>query len=183
MEFMGNPFEAIIHNGYTITIEHDVDAVNPRKEYDQLGKLITWGKLQHLSDDQDIPNTYTGTEYKQKLEEDGDLTLPVYCYQHSCIKLSTAPFSCPWDSGQIGFISMSKKVVDREFNGRIDLATNCLESEVEEYSSYLNGESYGYIIKDADGVFIQSTWGFNDYNYCLTEAKSAVDTIVNKQTA
>lgn len=170
------------YNGYKIEIEHDDAPVNPRKEYDQIGEIVTWGKLQHLSDNPDIPAKYTGTEYKRLLEENGSFHLPVYCYQHSCIMLSTAPFSCPWDSGQIGFIFMSKKTFEEEYSGNITTATRVLVGEVEEFSNYLNGDIYGYIIKDENGDIIDSCWGINGYDYCMSEAKMVVDTIVSKQT-
>ena len=35
--------------------------------------------------------------------------LPLYLYDHSGITMSTGPFSCPWDSGQVGWIYASKK--------------------------------------------------------------------------
>jgi hypothetical protein len=34
----------------------------------------------------------------------GCIVLPVYMYDHSGTALSTTPFSCRWDSGQVGYI-------------------------------------------------------------------------------
>ena len=34
--------------------------------------------------------------------------LPLYLYDHSGITISTGPFSCPWDSGQVGWIKAPK---------------------------------------------------------------------------
>lgn len=34
--------------------------------------------------------------------------LPLYLYDHSGITISTVPFSCPWDSGQVGWIYAPK---------------------------------------------------------------------------
>ena len=34
--------------------------------------------------------------------------LPLYLYDHSGITISTGPFSCPWDSGQVGWIYAPK---------------------------------------------------------------------------
>lgn len=33
--------------------------------------------------------------------------LPLFLYDHSGITMSTGPFHCPWDSGQVGFIYMT----------------------------------------------------------------------------
>ncbi len=37
------------------------------------------------------------------------IILPLFLYDHSGITMSTGPFSCPWDSGQVGWIYASKK--------------------------------------------------------------------------
>ena len=42
-------------------------------------------------------------------EEKAIVILPLYLYDHSGITISTAPFSCNWDSGQIGFIYTTEK--------------------------------------------------------------------------
>ena len=42
--------------------------------------------------------------------------LPLYLYDHSGITISTRPFSCPWDSGQVGWIYASKDTF-REMTG------------------------------------------------------------------
>jgi len=37
------------------------------------------------------------------------IILPLFLYDHSGITMSTGPFSCPWDSGQVGWIYASKQ--------------------------------------------------------------------------
>ena len=41
--------------------------------------------------------------------------LPLYLYDHSGITMSTGPFSCPWDSGQVGFIYVSRERAEKEY--------------------------------------------------------------------
>lgn len=48
--------------------------------------------------------------------------LPLYLYDHSGITMKTSGFSCPWDSGQVGFIYASKDTFKKE--------TGYLESEL-----------------------------------------------------
>jgi hypothetical protein len=69
--------------------------------------------------------------------------LPVYKYEHSGIKLNTSGFRSRWDSGQIGYIyadleSDQHSVDDKERLKEI------LREEIETYSTYLNGEIYGF---------------------------------------
>jgi len=96
-------------------------------------------------------------------------------YEHSGISLSTSAFSCKWDSGQIGYIFVSYEDIIKEY-GKLDIerATKVLEYEVEEYSQYLNGECYGYIIyeKDKDSQdHLESCFGFIGRDYVEEEAK------------
>jgi hypothetical protein len=50
-------------------------------------------------------------------EENPAVILPLYMYDHSGISISTSPFGCRWDSGQIGFVLVSKKQALEEFGG------------------------------------------------------------------
>jgi hypothetical protein len=90
--------------------------------------------------------------------------LPLYLYDHSGITISTKPFGCPWDSGQVGFI-----FADRECKEYDDMLAG-LTAEVETYDSYLTGDVYGYTIEDQDGNVVHSCWGFYGCEYCKTEA-------------
>lgn len=115
-----------------------------------------------------------------------NIVLPVYAYIHSGIALNTSGFSCPWDSGQSGCIFVSKAKV-REFFGvkRITTRTlnrviTCLKSEVEEFSKFLNGEVYGYILRDDDGREIDSCYGFIGEDLAKEEAEAALKFLSEK---
>lgn len=89
---------------------------------------------------------------------------PVYLYDHSGITMRTTPFSCPWDSGQIGIIYMDKDTVIREWGDFHDTtkekAEAVLKAEVEEYDCYISGEVYGYRLLDESDQEIDSCWGY-----------------------
>lgn len=74
--------------------------------------------------------------------------LPVYLYNHSGITVSTSPFSCRWDSGQVGIIYVLKEKVYEEYNVRNisskikESVTKILENEILELDKYLTGD-YG----------------------------------------
>jgi hypothetical protein len=65
-------------------------------------------------------------------------------YEHRAVAVSTKPFSCPWDSGQIGFIFVSKEKLRKEYGVKritaslVAKAVRILEAEVQEYNQYLN---------------------------------------------
>lgn len=76
------------------------------------------------------------------------LVEPLYKFEHSGIVYSTTPFSCPWDSGQVGFIFSTYKDfghVGLEWD--LDKAKEYLKGEVELYNNYISGECFGFKIE------------------------------------
>lgn len=90
------------------------------------------------------------------------IILPLYLYDHGGITISTRPFSCPWDSGQVGWIYVSKADVCKEYGvKRITpkvrkQAVSVLEAEVEEYDIFLRGEIYGYVLSRIDEAKLEA---------------------------
>jgi hypothetical protein len=77
------------------------------------------------------------------------IVLPLYLYDHSGITMNTGGFACGWDSGQVGYIFISRKKAVEEW-GKVrctkkvvELAVNYLKGEVETYDQYLTGAIYG----------------------------------------
>lgn len=70
---------------------------------------------------------------------------PVYMYDHSGISLSNTPFSCPWDSGQVGYALIRKshlKYWGLDVNMTQEELLKRIMDDTFKYSLYLNGESY-----------------------------------------
>lgn len=166
--------ETIQLGGYTITIAIDTDVVNPREDYDHAGKMISWHNKYQLGD----KHTW-GVESFQAFKEahPEHLYLPIYLYDHSGITISTGPFSCQWDSGQVGWIYIEASDIESEFGGDRQQAEKCLESEIKEYDDYIRGEVYGYTITK-DGEDIDSCWGMYGFEYCKEAAVWAVETLL-----
>lgn len=152
-----------------LKVVHDSSPESPR-EWDNLGTMICFHNRYDLGDN----HNYNSDDYsswgemKQAIikEENPAVILPLYMYDHSGISISTSPFSCRWDSGQIGFILVSKKKALEEFGGKIvtknlkERLEKILEGEVETYTQYVEGEVYGFVIEDEDGEHIDSCYGF-----------------------
>jgi hypothetical protein len=94
---------------------------------------------------------------------EGMTILPLYLYDHSGITMNTSGFSCPWDSGQVGWIYADADMVKKEYDAitpeTLERAKNLLESEVKEYDYYLTGQCYGFKLYEGDAE-IDSCWGF-----------------------
>lgn len=112
------------------------------------------------------------------------IILPLYLYDHSGISISTSR-TCRWDSGQVGFIYITKEDAVRKSGNKYftkaleEKAIACLESEIEAYDVYLRGDVYGCIILNKEGDEIDSYWGFCGYDHeesgLLDEAMSYID--------
>lgn len=109
------------------------------------------------------------------------LIKPLYLYDHGGITISTGSFSCPWDSGQVGYIYMTPATIAHEWGGDRQKAEACLDAEVNEYDQYIRGDVWGYTILGEDGEDMgrldDSCWGFFGQEYCIEEAKQSAEHI------
>ncbi len=127
---------------------------NPRTENDNLGTMITGHRKYTLGDIQlddpveileeileDVGAQFTDDmNYSDlgELVEEFTFNLPLYLYDHSGITMSTSPFGCRWDSGQVGYIYVAKD--NEEITGKTEEEVlSLLKVEVKEYDDYLTG--------------------------------------------
>ncbi len=61
--------------------------------------------------------------------------LPVYLYDHSGITINTVPYSCRWDSGQIGWIYQPKSDTATETEMETELS-----NIIKDYDAMINGD-------------------------------------------
>lgn len=193
-------------NGFVISIHFDDNAENPRMMSDcyvgtvaipegfryRIGDKDGWGNLfralecsKYAKDSWFNENSryYIDSSTKEGMETLLDkckdvIALPVYIYSHGGITINTTGFSCPWDSGQIGWIFTTKEKVTKEYDVKIltslvrRMVEERLKSEIEELDNWLTGEVYGYVIKNPEGEEVDSCWGFyGKMEYCLEAAK------------
>jgi hypothetical protein len=133
-----------------------------------------------------LPGSYNSCFTKegfasQPPEEQGEpcLVLPVYAYVHGGATISTAPFSCSFDSGLSGAAYMTYKNIMHEFGAineeALAWAKAYLESVVKEFDCYIQGEAYTYSIYcPKTGANIESLSGLVGYKYALQEVNSAL---------
>ncbi len=99
-------------------------------------------------------------ETRHVIRDDIAICLPLYLYDHSGITISHGKFSCPWDSGQVGWHYITKAKLEDEFDGDEAKAMKCLEAELKTYDDYLQGNVWGYVIENEEGDDVDSCWGF-----------------------
>lgn len=167
-----------------LRVLQDSSADSPR-DWDNLGTMICFHRRYDLGDKHNYSSDdYDSWEEMKKAiqkEENTAVILPLYLYDHSGISISTGAFSCRWDSGQIGFIFVSKEKALQEFGGKIVTAKlkekleRILEGEVETYDQYVRGEVYGFQIVDEDDNHIDSCYGFYGTDFATNGMLDYID--------
>lgn len=156
--------------GEVLKIIQDVDSESPR-EWDNLGTMSCFHNRYNLGDSDPIVSSddyNSWDEMKEALikKHNAKIVLPLYLYDHSGITISTSPFSCRWDSGQVGFIWISAEKIRKEYSVKriskklLEKVETYLKSEVKTYDQYLIGDVYGFQLYDKDENLLDSCWGF-----------------------
>lgn len=162
--------QTIDYNGHTIKIFPDENPINPREEFDYLGTILYTSNHYLLGD-----KRVQVEEIEAVMESDDVIFMSVFAYIHSGVVLKATdenPFTCQFDSGQCGIIYCTVEEAKEywpELSGKdLELKVReCFVAEVDEFSKYLNGEVYGYVIDDGD-----SCWGFYSVEDAIEEVQA-----------
>lgn len=215
------------YKGYRIKILYDEDPSNPREDRDNLGIMVYKHRRYKLGDEEigdpidflcdpigideeerEYNNEYLAEVFAKAQEKLA--ILPLYLYDHSGITMSTSPFSCPWDSGQVGYIycplerAINNFMVSQNSDWDTPLVNwygddkvslrqateKVLQAEVEDFDSYISGEVYGFKIMEIDkddpdeeGDEINSCWGYfgdEGINEIIKEGKHTIDNHIKR---
>ncbi|MFA5307624.1 MAG: hypothetical protein WC365_09305 [Candidatus Babeliales bacterium] len=142
-----------------IKISIDEFPSDPYNEWDQLSHIVAWHRHYNFGKKEDIEQFKHQEDFEQYVKDlNGKiLLLNLYMYEHSGISLSIDqsrpyPFSDKWDSGQIGYAYVTYEEIQKEYSvKRIteklkQKVIKLIESEIETYNQYLNGQVYQYAI-------------------------------------
>lgn len=194
--------ETFTVDGLTVRIVADDDVHSPRTEWDHAGTMVCWHGRYDLGDEQ--PD-YHADEFFMRLMQEREAevngkyppdeiepehleryidkhfyVLPLYLLDHSGLSMSTGSFNDSWDSGQVGWIYMSK---DKAAKEGIKDPLALLRSEVNEFDQYLTGDVWGYEITDDGGHHLDSCWGFYGFDHCKEEATESAKAIAERLAA
>lgn len=161
-----------LKDGNVLELHHDSDPSSPRDD-DNLGIVAVFHNRYDFGDSVDFSaDDFSGWD---EMEEHIKKTyrpvaiLPIYMYDHSGITIKTTPFSCGWDSGQVGFTWTTNKQIDQFGCGiqnhetwpmYVERLEDYLRAELDTLDTYVRGEIYGFQIKDEEGEIVDSCWGF-----------------------
>lgn len=141
---------------WRVLIMRDKMPENPRERWYNLGLIAAWHPRYALGD-KDHNFTYTADprEWIKKREQEDCLWLPLYLYDHSGITIQTAPFSCPWDSGQIGYVIATPEKIEECFGfdpanltqEQRERVEKSLRAEIAVYNQFLRGNVWMYVVE------------------------------------
>jgi len=146
-------YETIEKGKKILKIFYDEDPGNPR-EWDNLTKLCLSHKRYNFENalNIDFDKFNNWDEIKEYLikEYDAILIKPISMYDHGGIVLHLDSVLSGWDSGQLGFIFVTKEDFLKEYGKvtkkTIKKAEDLLKAEFETYKNYVEGEVFGYIL-------------------------------------
>lgn len=209
---MMDAFDTYEHAGLTVELHYDDSGVNPRKDSDHAGVIVSF------------TNEYNGDE---RMGNPSDLTIPCpdceeaedsdgckRCNGEGEVEVDISEYMEAMSIGEVvlplrfsdygsngsrlyeydaddanAVIYITDETLQKEWDGDREKAEACLRAEVAEENAWLCGEIYGYIIKGPHGEelpdkFQDSCWGFigND-EYVRKEANSAAESVAEQLAA
>ena len=167
--------DTITYKGHVIKLLPDPDAGNPRGDFDHAATFAFFHKRYSLGDKVEIKSE----DYRGWNEMEADIgrrykpsyITPVYMYDHSGLVLSTSPFSCPWDSGQVGFMWITDPDIPQ------DKLPGVVEAEIKELNMWLSGDVWTIDIDDGK----ECLGGVYGYDYAVKEAKRMINNMEKTQ--
>lgn len=181
-------------NGYLVEVSLDQWADSPR-DWDNLGKWVCAHKRYDLPNEINLNFPFWGSwqEIEKHLAKRFDYVIPLFMYDHSALGFNLygcAPtwWHARWDAGQVGFVvagksdlrswfgvkKITKKIEEQFFN--------TLQSEVEDYQAYANGEIYTVSITDeVDGELIDFCSGFTSAAEALQSGRETAEGYGDRQ--
>jgi hypothetical protein len=108
---------------------------------------------------------------------------PLYKYEHSGVVYATSPFSCRWDSGQVGHIFSTANDFERiGAPWNLDQAKKYITSEIDTYNQYLMGSCFGFKVEEISTCDSCTTKHFDELEACwgyIGEEKEIIKMIAN----
>ena len=173
----------VTYKGYKIEIEQDTDPDSPRS-WSNLGTMVCTHKRYDLPNEANFPfddhESWDEAEEAIRTREDIAIILPLRLYDHSGISMYISGDGGyrqheAWDSGQVGFIYVSKETLKKEYEVKriskkiLAKTEKILRGEVKMYDQYLMGDIWRYETDE------DSCGAFYGYDECLEDAKGIIE--------
>lgn len=136
-----------------------------------IGEIQISDPIQWLEEYLELPAQFIGSEARLRELEDKFFNhvygKRLYMYEHGVVTIKTSPYSCRWDSGQIGYVFITKEAVKKVFpdwkrvtDKRRKELDKIIEAEIAVYRDYIEGNVWGFILQDQFGDDMDSCFGY-----------------------
>ncbi len=147
---MNDTIKIYKRGAYRAEVYFDLYPQDPREVYDNLSTIISFSNRYNFNDTEKYKNaefeSWTDLANQIKNNEDIVEIYPLYKFEHSAVKLSIKEFNNRWDAGQIGFVYVTRQSVNEmlgsDYNYTAEEIRSAVESELDMYNSYINGDVY-----------------------------------------
>ena len=110
------------------------------------------------------------SDFKEWAKENRVFYKHVFMMDHGLQYISTSPYSCPWDSGHVGFVYVTRDILNgwcgdnwkRISKKRKASILDQLTSHVKYVSAWMEGQVFGYELEESIEEYekvIDSCWG------------------------
>ncbi len=181
------PYKTEEYKGYTINIYTDEPHENPLEEWDFMATMSCQHRNYSLSTKDN--KLTTADEIKAWVAQKDVISLPIYMYEHGGITISTTPYSCCFDSGQLGYIHVTRAKA-REFLKKKKLMAKDVEEvydrmrrQIKLIDNYITGDVFRFEILNNEGNEIDSCGGYYGTDFekqLLPEVRKTIDNYIKK---
>jgi hypothetical protein len=183
---MSTPLKSEQYRGFTLNVVRDEHARDPREALNTTD-MICFHKRYNIGDKHNY-HTSTFPSFDALREAlikryKPIIIKPLYMYDHSGITISTKPFPCPWDSGQIGFVFISEPTIKRLNITNLESVNwdAALEREVLDYDRYLTNSYVACdVIRGTDELIDTCAGYITDYDEALALGRACVDRLIDE---
>jgi hypothetical protein len=182
---------------YELKIERDDDPMNPRTDWDNITTIICFHNRYNIGDKHDYKSSDFDSWEDLKNQIDRDYKVlsykPLYMYDHSGITISTRPFNCNWDSGQVGWVIIDEKQLNlmcgKDFERSEEKLSLIMDGEVKTYDEYLTGDVYKYEVYEIETcdkghehkVLLESCGSYYSEGDCRDEGESVLQSYSERE--
>jgi len=122
----------------------DNDPMDPRTEFDNIGNMFCEHGRYNIGDKHNyvFGDFNSWDDFKARIENDYNVALiyPLFLYDHSGLRIRMFPFNDRWDSGQVGFVFVTKEKIKEVYGETEDLMEDVLRNSLEKAKTSIEGE-------------------------------------------
>lgn len=166
---------------YTWEVVSDAYAEHPYRGCDMLSRMVFSRTFSHLAYCPEVSKIAQQDWSNFGKEAPWDKLIyitPIYAYSHGYTTFSLRPFSDLWDSGQVGWLFVTREAAEQnwpKYGGWV--LAKCAERQANQefkvFEDWVDDGAWGWRVKDKDGKVVESCWRYYERDIAIGDAKLA----------